>query len=340
MPTPFAPQISICLLAVPEVAAGVLYGFRDVFSFVGVGWEMLTGWPEGGRRMAVRVVAEARTPFRNAAGILIAPELAFEEVSRADVVIVSDFAIGWSDETRGRWPAAAAWLREQHARGALICSVCTGSLMLAEAGLLDGEEATCHWATADLIRQRYPAVRLRPERVLVPAGTEHRLVTAGGSASWNDLALYLVARFCGEAEARRIAKLFLFGDRSAGQLPFAARVRPRQHQDAAVAAAQVWIAENYTCDNPVAEMTRVSGLTPRTFKRRFQAATGYAPLDYVQSLRIEEAKQMLETGDAAIDSVAGEAGYAEPAAFRRVFKRATGISPLQYRQRFRHVAAE
>ena len=212
--------------------------------------------------------------------------------------------------------------------------------MLAEAGLLDGEEATCHWASADLIRRRYPAVRLRPERVLVPAGAGHRLVTAGGSSSWNDLALYLVARFCGEDEARRIAKLFLFGDRSAGQLPFAARVRPRQHQDAAVAAAQVWIAENYACDNPVSEMTRVSGLTSRTFKRRFQAATGYAPLDYAQSLRIEEAKQMLETGDAAIDAVAEEVGYAEPAAFRRVFKRATGISPLQYRQRFRRVAAE
>ena len=173
----------------------------------------------------------------------------------------------------------------------------------------------------------------------MPAGAEHRLVTAGGSASWNDLALYLVARFCGEAEARRIAKLFLFGDRSDGQLPFAARVRPRQHGDAAVAAAQVWIADNYTCDNPVAEMARVSGLTPRTFKRRFEAATGYAPLDYVQSLRIEEAKQMLETTGAPIEAIAEEVGYSEPAAFRRIFKRATGISPLQYRQRFRSVAA-
>ena len=86
--------------------------------------------------------------------------------------------------------------------------------------------------------RRYPAVRLRPERVLVPAGVEHRLVTAGAAASWTDLALYLVARFCGEDEARRTAKLFLFGDRSDGQLPFAARVRPPQHDDAAVSAAQ------------------------------------------------------------------------------------------------------
>ena len=210
--------------------------------------------------------------------------------------------------------------------------------MLAEAGLLDGEEATCHWAATEAMRSRYPRVRLRPEKVLVPAGAEHRLVTAGASASWTDLALYLIARFCGEDEARRAAKLFLFGDRSYGQLPFAARVRPRQHDDAAIARAQVWIAENYACANPVAEMTRISGLAPRTFVRRFQAATGYAPLDYVQSLRIEEAKQMLETSDAGIDSITEEVGYAEPAAFRRIFKRATGIAPHQYRQRFRWLA--
>jgi transcriptional regulator GlxA family with amidase domain len=209
--------------------------------------------------------------------------------------------------------------------------------MLAEAGLLDGEEATCHWAATETMRHRYPEVRLRPERVLVTSGSEHRLVTAGATASWTDLALYLVARFCGEDEARRAAKLFLFGDRSAGQLPFAARVRPRQHDDAAIAAAQGWIADNYAEANPVAGMTGASGLAPRTFKRRFQAATGYAPLDYVLSLRIEEAKQMLETTDAPIEAVAGEVGYAEAAAFRRVFKRATGISPLQYRQKFRRL---
>ncbi len=175
--------------------------------------------------------------------------------------------------------------------------------------------------------------------MLVSAGAEHRPVTAGASASWTDLALYLVARFCGEEEARRTAKVFLFGDRSDGQLPFAARVRPPQHDDAAVAAAQRWVADHYAASNPVAAMTRCSGLAQRTFKRRFQVATGYAPLDYVQSLRIEEAKQILETTDQPIDSISGEVGYCEPAAFRHLFKRTTGISPLQYRQRFRKVLA-
>jgi transcriptional regulator GlxA family with amidase domain len=210
--------------------------------------------------------------------------------------------------------------------------------MRAEAGLLDGVDATCHWAAANHFRRYYPRVNLRPERLMVPGGVEHRVVTSGGPASWGELALYLIARFCGDDEARRVAKVFILGDKSDGQLPFAAWVRPPQHQDAAVTAAQVWIADNYAAPNPVAAMTRVSGLTPRTFIRRFTVATGYAPLDYVQSLRMEEAKQMLEASDTAIDQIAEAVGYTEPAAFRRLFRRATGITPLQYRQRFRHVS--
>ncbi len=340
MSKPVTPaRVSVCLVAVPEVAAWVLYGFYEVLSFVGPGWGFLTGWPRAPGRMVPRIVGASRETMRNATGVPITPELSFAEAKHADIVIVADLGIAFDEETRGRWPEAIAWIKAQHAQGAIVCSACTGSLMLAEAGLLDGEEATCHWAAAETMRRRYPAVRLRPERVLVPAGAEHRVVTAGASASWTDLALYLVARFCGEEEARRTAKLFLFGDRTDGQLPFATRVRPRQHDDAAVAAAQVWIADHYARPNPVSGMTRASGLNVRTFKRRFQAATGYSPLDYVQSLRMEEAKQMLESADTPIDDIAAEIGYAEPAAFRRVFKRTTGIAPNQYRQRFRHVAA-
>jgi transcriptional regulator GlxA family with amidase domain len=205
---------------------------------------------------------------------------------------------------------------------------------LAEAGLLDGCEATTHWNARPFFQRCYPRVLLRAERILVPSGAEHRLVTSGGSTSWTDLALYLLARFCGDAEARHIAKIFLFGDRSDGQLPFAAMVRPAQHEDAVIAQSQTWIADNYAVANPVAAMVHLSSLNDRTFKRRFKAATGYAPLEYVQSLRIEEAKQILETTDMAIDDVASSVGYDEPNSFRRLFKRTTGISPHQYRLRF------
>ncbi|MEZ5667570.1 MAG: helix-turn-helix domain-containing protein [Alphaproteobacteria bacterium] len=329
--------VAIALVAVPEASAAVIYGLHEVFLAVGTVWEQLTGAPSVVRRMAPQVVAGDRAPFRTAVGAPVVADLAFAEAARPDIVIVADLTLDAGAEPAGRWPEATAWLRRQHARGAIVCSVCTGALMLAEAGLLDGREATTHWSAGPLFRRCYPRVLLQPERVLVPAGAGHGIVTSGGSASWADLALYLIARFCGEDEARRIAKVFLFGDRSHGQLPFAAMVRPARHDDAVIADCQAWIAQHYATANPVARMAGRSGLNGRTFKRRFRRATGYAPLDYVQTLRIEEAKQMLETGDAPIDAIAGDVGYDDPGSFRRLFKRTTGISPSRYRQRFRSV---
>ncbi|MDX1401300.1 MAG: helix-turn-helix domain-containing protein, partial [Kiloniellales bacterium] len=196
---------------------------------------------------------------------------------------------------------------------------------------------TTHWSASRIFREYYPNVALKSERVLVATGAEHRIVTSGGSAAWTDLALYLIARFCGDIEARRIAKIFLFGDRSDGQLPFAAMVRPKQHKDAVVAEIQVWIASHYAQPNPVAAMAKRSGLTERTFIRRFKAATGYAPLNYVQTMRIEESKQILETTDDPIDNIALAVGYDDPNSFRRLFKRTTGVSPSRYRQRFKSI---
>ena len=114
-------------------------------------------------------------------------------------------------------------------------------------------------------------------------------------------------------------------------------VRPSQHDDAAVADCQSWIAENYAVANPVSRMVARSGLPERTFKRRFRAATGYAPVEYAQALRLEEAKQYLETTDLPIDDIGAAVGYGDPASFRRLFKRRAGLTPARYRQRFRAV---
>lgn len=216
-----------------------------------------------------------------------------------------------------------------------MASVCSGALVLADAGLLDGRPATSHWATAGLFRDHYPAVDFRPERILCDSGHDGRLVTSGGASSWQDLALHLIARFCGAVEASRVARLFLIGDRSDGQLPFATMARPRTHDDKTVAEVQVWIADNYARPNPVALMARASGLNDRTFKRRFRQATGYTPIDYVHALRVEEAKHMLETSELAVETVASEVGYADPAHFTRLFRRVSGITPAQWRRRYR-----
>lgn len=329
--------ISISLLALPETTPTSLYGFYEVFTAVGTAWEMLTGQSTGLAQPSVRLVSARSRSFKSALGLTIAPQATFAEMKRSDLVIVTDLALPPETDPRGRWPEATAWLRAQYRQGALVGSVCTGSILLAEAGLLDGAEATTHWSACDLFERCYPAVKLRPERILSPAGEAHRIITAGGTGSWENLALYLVTRFFGEAEALRIAKIFLFGDRSDGQLPFAALSRPRRHSDAAIARCQSWIADHYAVGNPVAQMVRHSGLPERTFKRRFKAATGYAPVEYVQALRIEEAKQQLESTGAPIDSIARDVGYEDPTFFRRLFKRRTGVTPARYRQRFRSV---
>lgn len=321
----------IAILALPQSTPAALYGLYEVFSSVGRTWEELTGEPAEGRPLSARVVTRGGAPITSALGFTITPN---GDLSAADVVIVTDIAIPPEPELGTAWRDEIAWLRERHAAGAIICSVCTGTIVLAEAGLLDGLEATTHWSSVDFMRARYPSVRLAPQKILAPAGNGDQIITGGGATAWEDMALYLVARLSSSAEAVRIAKIFLLGDHSEGQLPFAGARKPKHHADGVVSAAQGWIVDNYHLSNPVARMIDQAGLTERTFTRRFRAATGYSPMDYVQTLRIEEAKHLLETTTTSVEVIAIEVGYEDPNFFRRLFKRKVGITPARYRQRF------
>jgi transcriptional regulator GlxA family with amidase domain len=333
-PEPAASPVRVTLLALPETSGAALYGLYDVLTAVGHQWPEITGEAAAHPGFAVRIVAPCAAPFRCAGNVPVMPDAALAEAGDSDLVVISDLAVDMERDPRGRWPGAVRWVLESHRAGATVATVCTGSLLLADTGLLDGREATTHWAAVGLFESYYPTVRLCPQRILVPADPEQRIVTSGGASSWEDLVLHVIGRFCGEVEAVRTAKLFLLGDRSDGQLPYAAMARPRRHEDAAVAACQAWIAEHYAGANPVRRMVERSGLAERTFKRRFRRATGYAPVEYVQALRIEEAKHLLERTALAADEVAAEVGYEDPAFFRRLFKRRTGVTPARYRQRF------
>jgi transcriptional regulator GlxA family with amidase domain len=327
----------VSLVALPESSASVLYGLYDVLSSVGTAWCELTGEDHGTPPFDVKIVANKTRSFRCAGGIPVSPHQRFSNTDSCDIVIATDLAFPLDADTRGRWPEASAWIRHVYDRGAIVCSVCTGSVLLAESGLLDHQTATTHWSMKDLFQRYYPAVKLAPERVLVPAGPDQRVITSGGAGAWEDLALYLIARFREEAEAIRTAKVWILGDRSEGQLPFAAMSKPRRHEDAIIADCQVWIAEHYAQPNPVATMIERSQLADRTFKRRFRSATGYTPVEYVQTLRVEEAKQWLETASLPTEEIGRLVGYEDPAFFRRLFKRRTGVTPARYRQRFRQI---
>lgn len=329
--------LRVSLLTLPETTSATIYGLHEVLMSVGNAWRDATGEDIPVRGMEVLIVSRDGASFVSPTGVSITPHAAIADAPDPDIVIVTDLALSPYADLDGRWSGEAAWLRGCHDAGAIICSVCTGSLFLAEAGLLDGLEATSHWSVTRVFAERYPHVKLCPERILCPAGPEHRIITGGGPGAWSELALYLIARFSDPAEAVRMAKIFLLGDRSEGQLPFAVLGRAARHEDGVIAQCQEWLADHYMQSNPVAAMSALSGLPERTFKRRFRAATGYTPIDYVQALRIEEAKHVLETSDEATDGVAHQVGYDDPSYFRRLFKRMTGVTPARYRQRYRPI---
>jgi transcriptional regulator GlxA family with amidase domain len=239
------------------------------------------------------------------------------------------------DWVPGRYPRVVAWIRDMHAGGATIASACSGGMLTAESGLLDGQEATMHWASEAACRRRHPSVRLRIEEALVVSGEGGRLVTSGASTAWHDLALYLVARYVGPATASAVAHFQLLQWHRDGQAAFGVFHPPTGHGDAAIAASQRWIADHVAVANPVEQMAEQSGLPARTFKRRFKAATEQAPIAYVQRLRVERAKRRLEQSDDSIEEISWEVGYEDPASFRRLFKRLTCLTAGEYRRRFR-----
>ncbi len=323
----------VALVAAPETSAMVLYGLYDVLTSVGAVFPDMTKGEAGEALIDVRIVAAERRPFRCVGGVPVEPQAGVDDLDAVDVAIVCDMYTPIGVPPRGRYPRETDWLRRMHAGGALIASVCTGSLLLAEAGLLDGRQAACHWAYQDLFAKHYPQIRLVDASILNLASETSGVITAGGATAWQELVLHLIARLCGPANAVQTAKVFLLAGHEDGQRPFAAMVRPRRDRDAVIAACQAWIAVNLTVPNPVAAMAGRSGLKPRTFARRFRSATGYLPIEYVHAVRVEEARRLLELEDVGVDDVGWRVGYEDPTFFRRLFKRQTGLSPAAYRRK-------
>jgi transcriptional regulator GlxA family with amidase domain len=323
------------ILAFPETAASAVYGMYDLFMSAGRDWGIIVNGELGPSLMRPLIVARHAGTVTAANDVVIAPHTTLEACKTPDIVCIPELTIPPGAPLDGRFTAEIAWLVECYAAGATLATACSGAMLLAEAGLLDGYEATTHWAYCDVLQRRHPAVKVRPQCALVVSGEGQRLVMAGGGTSWLDLALYLIARAVDIDAAMAVARLHLIDWHDIGQQPFARLARSRQvESDAVIARCQTWIAEHYHEPSPVAAMVRLSGLPERSFKRRFQQATGLSPLEYVHTLRLEEAKQMLEATDQAIEAIANEVGYEDAGFFSRLFRRKVNLSPALYRKRF------
>lgn len=328
------------IVAIPETAGSALYGMYDVLGACGNLWQDLVGTEPSERLIEPAIVSTTKKPFRCGNGIPVSPDHGISDNPVADIVIVPEMWLGPNEHVHGRYPKLMKWLRESYQRGAHLYSACSGSILLAESGLLDNLNATSHWAYENLFRTCYPKVRFRSEANLVFADNAGRLVTAGGATSWHDLALHIISKHCGPAEAMKIAKAYLLKSHDEGQSPYASLVRANPHADSVVRNCEKWLSDHYREGRCVSRVVEQAEIPERSLKRRFKEATGKTLIDHVQGLRIEEAKNLLETTSMPVDRISSEVGYEQPAFFRRLFKRLTGITPGQYRRMFQPIFTE
>lgn len=318
--------VRISLLAMPDVYVSSLAGFYDTF---GVASELA-----GTRgRLEVEVVAGSRELESHASRMPIVAHRTLDQVAEPDVVIVPTTLANGAEWVEGAHPREVGWLQDVHRGGSTVCSACSGALLLAEAGLLDGREITTHWDLAATFRERFPSVRLLLEHELVASGPDGRIITSGASAAWHDLALFVIARFGGDELAYEVGKFFMYQWHSDGQALYVDFEERLDHGDAAVLRVQAWLAGNFSTPDPVEAMTERSGLAARSFTRRFSDATGHSPIAYVQQLRVQQAKQMLARTQLSIEDIAWRVGYEDSSAFHRLFKRITRVTPAAYRRK-------
>jgi len=320
--------VHVSLIIVPDATLGTVIGLYEALRL----FETLV--PES-RRFVPEIVAPSHHLVSTSCGLPFHAHKVIEEVGHTDIVILPSLLLDGGKWQTGRYPQLVQWLRGQYEVGATLCSACSGVLILAETGLLDGGEATLHWAYERAFTDNFPKVKLRLQEVLVVEGSEQRFVMSGASSSWHDLLLYLICRYCGPQAAQTVAKFFLLQWHADGQAPYVIFDERQDHDDAAVLEAQRWMKNNLDADNPIESVVEISGLRERSFKRRFKKATGLTPIAYMQHLRIEAAKRQLEISTMPVDEIAYEIGYEEPGFFRRLFKRTTGLTPSAYRKKFR-----
>ncbi|MEW2413212.1 GlxA family transcriptional regulator [Streptomyces sp. NPDC046866] len=283
----------------------------------------------GAEGYRIRTASPGGAPVRTCSGLTLVPDgdLDSERPGRATTLIVP------GGRYRGDFePRLTDWLRAHGAGAQRLVSVCTGGLLLAEAGLLDGRRATTHWSVCDHMAQKYPRVTVEPDPIYVRDGP---VSTSAGVTAGIDLALALVEEDHGRELALAIARqLVVFLKRPGNQAQFSAQLAAQTARREPLREVQHWITEHPGADLSVEALAARARLSPRHFARAFQAETGVTPGRYVERVRVEHARRLLEDSAEGVAQIARACGYGTPEALRRAFVRTLGQPPTEYRRRF------
>ncbi|WP_298238488.1 helix-turn-helix domain-containing protein [uncultured Algibacter sp.] len=225
-----------------------------------------------------------------------------------------------------------AWIKKQRLlHNAEIASLCMGAFLLAETGLVNHKQCTTHWAGIELFKQRYPQINIKPEKIITD---EEGIYSSGGAYSFLNLMVHLVQKYCGKEVAIYVSKMFEIEIDRDNQNQFAIFKSQKEHSDTSIKKAQTYIEAHISDKISIEELSKKLAISSRNFIRRFKKATGNTPLEYIQRVKIETAKQELESSQKTINEIMFAIGYSDTKAFRGLFKRYTGLTPVAYKQKY------
>jgi AraC family transcriptional activator FtrA len=273
------------------------------------------------------VCAVEEGPIRAAGGITVQAPYTPELLALADTIIIP----GWRDADELPPPQLLEWIRAAHARGARLCSICSGVFVLAAAGVLDGQRATTHWRYAGRLARRYPQIAVQPDDLYVDNG---QVITAAGSAAGLDMLLHLVRRDYGAKVGNMVAqRLVVAPHREGGQAQFLPRPMA-QGEQGRLSKLMDWLRSHPEQPHTVASMAERAAMSPRTLQRQFQQATGFGPVEWLIRERVAIVKEMLEEPDVPLTQIAERAGFGSEESLRHHFRRLAATTPGAYRKRF------
>ncbi|MCG8619411.1 MAG: helix-turn-helix domain-containing protein [Desulfobacterales bacterium] len=319
---------TINILAVEGALFSNITGFCDALYIANLWHQELTGSKE--RLFNTRILTMDGNPVNACGGIRIEPQGSIGDAGPCDYAIVSPQLPHKTQMPEGM-DRLGLWLDGLTDCGTTVASVCTGAFILAETGLLDQRKATTNWQFARMFRRRYPTVDLQADQMLVRDGS---FITTGAVTALYNLILYMVQDLGSQALASVVSKALLIDHNRRDQTPYSRFMPARGHNDDQIKAAQTYIENDFSNIESIEEIAREVGVSPRHFIRRFKKATGDPPLKYLQQVRIEKAKEKLETTRETVENITWAVGYKDLSSFGRLFKQYTGLSPKVYRDRF------
>ena len=334
---PYFKPFTVIIVGFDGVLGSTLTGALDLFSFTGVSWQRFLG-ERVEPRFNVQIASLGGVDIKCSNRLIMQAHCDIQEVTECDLLLIP--TIGDSiDKILSQNNDLILHIKRLANTDTDIASNCSGAFFLAQAGLLDGKVATTHWGYASKFKADFPLVDLQENQFVTQSKNQSgNIFCAAGGSAFYDLGLLLIERYCGREISTQVAKTQIIDSKRGNQNSYTNVTLHKPHSDQLVKQVQEFIEENFKQPIQISRLAAMVNITPRTLNRRFQSCVAMRPIEYIQAVRIEQAKRLLESGDVTIKSLAEQVGYDDISSFTRLFKRATELTPKEYQDKFSRLA--